>query len=384
MRHITKWLGILLLVEGASTPLFSQPVTLSWNASEDPTVTNYTAEWGTCTCVYGGSQNTGTNTSVTITNFTPGKTYYLAVTATDSLGIQSPRSIEVKYTMPGPAAAFTFSNLTQTYSAAPQGVSVSVNPTNVAFTLTYNGSSDPPVNAGAYTVVATAQSPATGGATNTLVINAAPATVNLCGLTATYTGSCKTAGSSTIPAGLCTAITYNGSTTAPVNAGTYEVVSSITDSNYTGSATGTLVISPNQTAQVMLYALNQIYDGTPKSVGVTTVPCGLAVTVSYNVNGVSAGAAPVNEGAYTVVATISDPNYSGGATNTFNNYDPANALVLSWPAGAGNPAISASADLATWLPLAVNIGPTNQLVVPKQPGNQFFRGPNLQIVDPSL
>jgi hypothetical protein len=106
--------------------------------------------------------------------------------------------------------------------------------------------------------------------------------------------------------------------------------------------------------------------------------------VSYNVNGVSAGAAPVNEGAYTVVATISDPNYSGGATNTFNNYDPANALVLSWPAGAGNPAISASADLATWLPLAVNIGPTNQLVVPKQPGNQFFRGPNLQIVDPSL
>ena len=39
-------------------------------------------------------------------------------------------------------------------------------------------------------------------------------------------------------------ITYNGSTTAPTNVGSYNVVATVDNPNYKGQATGTLVISP--------------------------------------------------------------------------------------------------------------------------------------------
>ena len=52
----------------------------------------------------------------------------------------------------------------------------------------------------------------------------------------------------TTPSGLSTSVTYNGSATAPTNGGSYAVVATITDPNYTGSASGTLVIAKaNQT-----------------------------------------------------------------------------------------------------------------------------------------
>jgi catalase (peroxidase I) len=38
-------------------------------------------------------------------------------------------------------------------------------------------------------------------------------------------------------------ITYNGSASAPTNAGSYTVIGTITDANYQGSATNTLVIN---------------------------------------------------------------------------------------------------------------------------------------------
>jgi GH25 family lysozyme M1 (1,4-beta-N-acetylmuramidase) len=65
-------------------------------------------------------------------------------------------------------------------------------------------------------------------------------------------------------------------------------------------------------AAVMLSNLTQTYDGTAKSVSVTTVPPGLAVIVTYN----GSSAAPTNVGNYTVVALVNDLNYQGGATNT--------------------------------------------------------------------
>ena len=49
----------------------------------------------------------------------------------------------------------------------------------------------------------------------------------------------------TSPSGLTggVAVTYNGSATPPTNAGSYTVVATLTDPNYQGSATGTLVIT---------------------------------------------------------------------------------------------------------------------------------------------
>ena len=64
-------------------------------------------------------------------------------------------------------------------------------------------------------------------------------------------------------------------------------VAVISDTNYQGSASGTLVIN-KATATVNLTNLSQTYDGTPKSATATTVPAGLTVNVTYT------PASPVN------------------------------------------------------------------------------------------
>ncbi|MCM0083260.1 MBG domain-containing protein [Geomonas sp. Red32] len=73
------------------------------------------------------------------------------------------------------------------------------------------------------------------------------ATIQLGNLTQTYNGNARTVTATTTPSGLSTSITYNGSTTAPVNVGTYAVAATITTTGYTGSATGSLAV--NQASQ---------------------------------------------------------------------------------------------------------------------------------------
>jgi len=136
------------------------------------------------------------------------------------------------------------------------------------------------------------------------------ATVTLTNMNQTYTGSAISPTVVTIPAGLTVNLTYNGSPNAPTNPGNYTVVGTISDPSYYGSATNTLVISPNAT--VTLTNLNQAYTGSAISVTAITTPPGLTVNLTYN----GSPNAPTNPGSYTVIGTISDPNYVGSATNT--------------------------------------------------------------------
>lgn len=75
-----------------------------------------------------------------------------------------------------------------------------------------------------------------------LTVSKATATVTLGGLSQTYTGSPLSATATTTPSGLGVSMTYNGSPTAPTAVGSYAVVATVKNSNYKGSATGTLVI----------------------------------------------------------------------------------------------------------------------------------------------
>lgn len=67
-------------------------------------------------------------------------------------------------------------------------------------------------------------------------------------------------------------------------------------------------------AQVTLSNLAQTYNGSAKSVTVTTVPAGLNYTVTYG-DGVST-TPPTNAGDYAVVATIVDPVETGSVSGT--------------------------------------------------------------------
>ena len=90
----------------------------------------------------------------------------------------------------------------------------------------------------------------------------------------------------------------------------------VTDPNYIGSANGTLVIAPSKQT-IALQGLTQTYDGTAKSVTVTTNPAGLASTVSYTDTNGNPVTSPTAAGFYHVVATITDPHYTGSASGTF-------------------------------------------------------------------
>ncbi|MGZ5567020.1 MAG: MBG domain-containing protein, partial [Limisphaerales bacterium] len=82
-----------------------------------------------------------------------------------------------------------------------------------------------------------------------------------------------------------------------------------------GSVLCTLLLANSTRADiatVTLSALSQTYDGTAKTVTITTDPPDLTVDVTYNGD----SSAPTNAGSYTVVANVDDPTYTGSATNT--------------------------------------------------------------------
>jgi|GEM_PF-850530 len=211
-----------------------------------------------------------------------------------------------------PTATVTLGSLTQTYDGSSKSVSVTTVPSGLSFSVTYNGSSTVPTNAGNYAVVATVtDANYQGNASGTLVVSKAAATVTLGSLAQTYTGSARVATATTSSSGLTVTFTYNGSGTAPTAAGSYTVVGTISDTNYQGSSSGTLVVS-KATATVTLASLAQTYAGSARVATATTTPSGLAVNFTYN----GSGTAPTAVGSYTVVGTISDTNYQGNSSGT--------------------------------------------------------------------
>jgi predicted outer membrane repeat protein len=86
----------------------------------------------------------------------------------------------------------------------------------------------------------------------TFTVTKATASVTLGSLAQTYNTTPRSATATTDPAGLSVEFTYDGSFTAPTNAGTYAVVGTINDLVYQGSAAGTLEIG--KAAQAITFA----------------------------------------------------------------------------------------------------------------------------------
>jgi len=156
------------------------------------------------------------------------------------------------------------------------------------------------------------------------------AAVTLANLDQTYTGSPLTPTVTTDPAGLNVNVTYNGSPTPPSALGSYNVVATINDPVYQGTATGTLVINP-VFASVTLGHLFQVYDGSPKQVSVNVTPPGTPVTITYN----GSAMPPINAGTYSVVATINDPNFRGGTSATMTIYATDAVPLRAFPGAEG-------------------------------------------------
>ena len=258
----------------------------------------------------GTAHRFGRHASLAAPSLTPGTYTFNATYSGDSLYLGSSGTLTV---IVGKATAtVTLSGLSVTWNGNPQTATVTTNPTGLSVSVTYNGSSTPPSDAGSYAVSATVNDPNyTGTANGTLVIKPVQATVTLNIPTPTYDGNPHAATATTSPTGLAVSITYSGSGTAPTAAGTYQVHGTVTTPNYTGSASGTLIIAAAPVT-ITLSGLTPTYNGSPQPVGVTTNPTGVSVTVTYN----GRGTVPTAAGTYSVSATSGDTNYTGSASGT--------------------------------------------------------------------
>jgi sugar lactone lactonase YvrE len=140
-------------------------------------------------------------------------------------------------------ATITLTNVSQTYNGSPRPVTATTIPAGLPVLLTYNGSPTPPTAVGSYAVSAVIDDPAViGSANGTLVISKANASILLGNLSPAADGTPKAPTVTTTPPGLAVSLTYNGSATVPSLAGSYTVVASVTDPNYQGDTTSTLLI----------------------------------------------------------------------------------------------------------------------------------------------
>ncbi|MBC6610420.1 T9SS type A sorting domain-containing protein [Hymenobacter sp. BT507] len=180
---------------------------------------------------------------VTVTSTQTGDNNYLAAP-----------SVSHEFTVKKATTTLSFNNLSQVYTGSPLApLAYTSDPAGlggISISYSQNGSDVPAaINAGDYSVMATLNNPnyeampvITG-----FTIQKAAATVTLDALSHIYTGKAQPATATTSAAGSSSfAITYNGATTPPVNAGRYTVVATLLNDNYEGSASGTLVIEPKE------------------------------------------------------------------------------------------------------------------------------------------
>ena len=84
----------------AADSLPTSTLTLAWDASTDTNIANYKLYYGTISGSYTQVVSAGPVTQTTITGLTPGTTYFLAVTASDSTGLESAYSNEISFAVP--------------------------------------------------------------------------------------------------------------------------------------------------------------------------------------------------------------------------------------------------------------------------------------------
>ena len=156
--------------------------------------------------------------------------------------------------------------------------------------------------------------------------------------------------------GTATSAPYSANFAFPQGYGYYEFYSIATDSNgvvesapvAAQAATHYTAVPPYTTAAVVtLSNLTQAYDGSPKSATVTTVPSGLAVTVTYD----GSSTPPILTTSYAVVATVTSPGFTGTASGTLT-ITPA-SQTINFPAlpakNVGDPAFSPGATATSGL-----------------------------------
>lgn len=312
-------------VTKASATVTLGSLSATYDGSAKSVGTSTTPSGLTVNVTYDGSATAPTNAGSYAVQATIDDANY-AGSATGTLVI-SKANQTITFTNPGP----------QTLGGAP--ISMSASSTSglpITFTLdsgsaTLTGNTLTLTATGSITVTASQSGNANYNAATSVQhsfnVSAQAATVTLGSLSATYDGSPKSATATTLPADLNVTFTYDGSSTPPTDAGSYEVVATIVDTTYSGSTTGTLVIGKADQTITFNAPADQAYSTTPITLG-GTASSGL--TVSYSIQ---SGPATVSGNSITLTGAgtvVVQANQSGNS-----NYNAAPAVTRSF-AVAGN------------------------------------------------
>ena len=202
-------------------------------------------------------------------------------------------------------------------------------------------------------------------ATGTVIdtINKATATVTLDNLDQAYDGTAKHATATTDPIGYPVTFTYDGSATEPVAVGSYAVIGTVVADNYTGTASGTLVIGlGTQTTLTVtglpasaIYGQASITAATSGGSGNGAITFSAGSSTACQIDPAS-GAVTINSGTgiCDITATkAADANYNAATSApisiTIAKADQAALTVTNLPASAayGQTGIVAHADGGT-------------------------------------
>lgn len=247
-------------------------------------------------------------------------------------------------------AGIILGNLNQTYDGKPKAVTVVTDPPNLNATITYgqngrvvattfgtNGTGGTgPTNIGSYDVQVTINNIYyEGTASGVLVISnkQTPAITWNNPVDITY-GTPLSGAQLNATASMPGTFQYTPTAGTLLNAGTHQLLVNFTPTdtvNYSPITKSVTLNVQKGSAGVTLGNLAQTYDGSAKSVSITTNPAGLNASVSYSQNGTTVSA-PTNAGAYNITATVNDVNYQGSATGVLviNKATP----VVTWNAPA--------------------------------------------------
>ena len=215
------------------------------------------------------------------------------------------------------SAAVYLSALSAAYDGFPKSAIATTDPSGLAVVIEYNGAAGAPVNAGDYAVVATIEdSNYFGAATGILSIARATQSIHVVAIADQMATSVVSLAASA-DSGLPVDFAVNGP-------------GALAQSNLSFTATGLVAVTASQSGNsnwlaaaavtstfnvvsaqgtVLLAGLHQTYDGSNKTVSVTTDPTSLVVDITYD-------ATPLNAGEYGIRAAIVDPLFAGEATGT--------------------------------------------------------------------
>src|SRR5437588_11967925 len=99
-RYALISLLLTIISAAVSFSAHAASVTLVWNPSPGTNVAGYNVYYGVASRTYTNKVNVGNATNATVSGLIEGTTYYFAVTAYDTYGLESDYSNEMSYTVP--------------------------------------------------------------------------------------------------------------------------------------------------------------------------------------------------------------------------------------------------------------------------------------------